>query len=220
MGMMMRRLVLFAGLLTFANAFGEDAAGTASLDGWLEQQAQIKSWSADVLQTRKLESLSHPLRSEGRVWFVQPNWFRWELGSPPRTIAVRSGDELVVAYPRLKRVERYSYHDQEDPSLRQALALLEVGLPSDPAAFRARYELTSTHRVADTMEFELQPADAAARRLIEAIRLEVGAVDMRLLATELVFPDGSKLRNEFSNYRLDPPLDPDLFSTEGWADGT
>jgi len=217
--MMSRSTVLLVGLLAFANAFGDDVAGAVSLDGWLEQQARVKSWSADVLQTRKIESLRQPLSSEGRVWFLQPNLFRWELGTPPRTIAVRSGDQLVVVYPRLKRVERYNYRDQEDPSLRQALALLEVGLPSDPKAFRARYELTATNRVADRVEFELRPADEAARRLIEAIQLEVGAMDGRLLATELIFPDGSRLRNEFRNYRLDPALDSELFSTESWADG-
>lgn len=216
--MLARQSVLLAGLLVFAQAFADDAVQAPSLDGWLVKQAMLKSWSADVLQTRTLESLSKPLRSEGRVWFVQPNRFRWELGDPPRTIAVRTGEELVVAYPRLKRVERYRYEDQDDAALSQALALLEVGLPSDPETFKQRYELLSSERVADTMAFELRPAAAEARRLIERIRLDVGADDLRLRATELVFPDGSRLRNEFSNYSRDSDVDPRLFSTDDWAD--
>ena len=60
------------------------------LDAWLAQQAQAKTWSADVVQIRKLKSLVRPLESRGRVWFRQPNRFRWQLGEPPRTIAVRT----------------------------------------------------------------------------------------------------------------------------------
>lgn len=206
-----------------AAARGVSAAGSAALDRWLERQAVLETWSARVEQTRTLKSLARPLVSEGQVWFAQPNRFRWELGDPPRTIAVRAGDGLVVAYPRLGQVERYAYGEQEDPALRQALALLEVGLPADPEAFHARYELLEAERDGSAWRFTLQPRETQARRLLERVVLEISAEDSRLLATELDFPDESVMRNEFSGHRLDPELPADLFEldleTAGSANG-
>ncbi len=186
-------------------------ATTDLLDKWLERQAQIRAWSADVVQHRKLKSLVHPLTSEGRVWFRQPNQFRWQLGDPPRTIAVRSAEELMVIYPKLRQAERYPVSGISDPAWKQVLTLLEVGFPSTKEAFYSRYKIVSANQVDKTLHFELQPLASAARRLLEKIRLEVSAQEFHLLATELVFPDGSIMRNQFSQHRLNPSLDDALF---------
>lgn len=184
------------------------------LNSWLNRQAQVKSWSADVLQIRKLKSLVRPLESKGRVWFAQPNRFRWQLGEPPRTIATRTDRELVIVYPRLKQVERYPISAASNSAWKEAMALLDVGFPSDPEAFHSRYELVSTKRSQKGWVLELRPAAKEALRLLERVRLEVSADDFILLATELVFPDGSTMRNQFSNHRLNPELDETLFEAE------
>src|SRR5207253_1472077 len=77
------------------------ASLNASLTAWLSAQTNIQTWSADFAQTRTLKSLTQPLMGTGRVWFAAPNRFRWELGNPAQTIAVRQPDELSVIYPRL-----------------------------------------------------------------------------------------------------------------------
>ena len=184
------------------------------LRAWLDQQAQVKTWSADVTQTRKLKSLTRPLESPGKVWFVHPNRFRWQLGEPPRTIAVRSENELLVLHPRLEQAERYSLGDDLDPAWRQALALLDVGFPSDRDEFYAQYEPLSATRKGDVWHLVLRPAAQEARRLIEQVRFEVVAEDYILRATELVFPDGSTMRNEFHEHQLNPELDEKLFEVD------
>ena len=197
-------------------------ASDQALDRWLEQQAGIHTWSADVLQTRALPSLSRPLETRGRVWFAVPNRFRWQLGEPARTVAVRTADELMVVYPRLQQIERYPFSDDLDPEWKQVLALLDVGLPSDAPAFYASYEVLKTESLDGAWLFHLRPASAAARRMLDAVRIQVAQTDYRLLATELVFPDGSTMRNEFDHHEIDPPMDPHLFefSSEwlGWSE--
>jgi outer membrane lipoprotein-sorting protein len=202
-------------LLLFAHpAFADTDPSKQFLDTWLTYQAQVKTWSADVVQIRKLKSLVHPLKSRGRVWFRQPNRFRWQLGQPPRTIAVRTEDQLLIVYPRLKQIEQYSLGNAIDPSWKQVLALLEVGFPSDPDAFHARYEMVQAERSGRVWHFKLRPADKQARRLLKQVRLEISIDDLTLLATELVFPGGSTMRNQFSNYQLNPDLDDALFKVE------
>jgi outer membrane lipoprotein-sorting protein len=210
-------LVLAASLLLFLIAPEVDGRTDSSeefLNAWLAQQAQVKTWSADVVQIRKLKSLVRPLKSRGQVWFEQPNRFRWQLGDPPRTIAVRKDEELLIIYPRLKQVERYSTGDDIDPSWKQVLSLLEVGFPSDADAFFAQYELLSTKKTKKSWKFELRPAAEAARRLLDRVWVEASRRDFSLMATELVFPDGSTMRNEFVRRRLNPDLGEGLFDFE------
>lgn len=185
-----------------------------ALEAWLSRQAELRSWSADVVQTRSLETLTRPLETAGRVWFVQPDRFRWQLGEPARTIAVRNAGELLVVYPRLLQAERYPLSGELDPAWQQALALLEVGFPRDRETFYSRYEPVSSARQGDVWRFELLPAAAEARRLVERVAFEVSATDSTLLATELAFADGSSMRNAFSNHRRNPEIDPATFAVD------
>ena len=181
------------------------------LNAWLAQQAEIKTWSADVVQIRNLRSLVRPLKSRGQVWFLQPNRFRWQLGDPPRTIAVRKDEELLIIYPRLKQIERFAGGEDVDPAWKQVLALLDVGFPSDAATFFARYKLVSATQSKKSWKFELRPAAEAARRLLDRITIEVSKRDFALLSTELTFPDGSTMQNRFIHRRLNPHLDKGMF---------
>ncbi len=186
----------------------------AALDGWLARQSEIQSWTAAVVQTRHLRSLAKPLESSGRVWFARPNQFRWQLGEPARTVAVRSGEELVITYPRLRQVERYSLGAEIAPMWRYVLDLLELGFPSDAESFHERYELTEATSKDGVWAFRLRPSAEEARTLLEAVRIEVSETDLRLVSTELIFPDGSRMKNRFSELRIDPPLEPALFEAE------
>jgi outer membrane lipoprotein-sorting protein len=186
----------------------------AVLSRWLDHHGAIDSWSADVTQIRSLKTLTRPLTSNGRMWFAQPNRFRWQLGDPPKTIAVRKDDVLMVVYPRLKQAERFPLGKEGESSWGQALALLEVGLPNGAETFCTSYELTGSSADAGTWAFDLRPADASARRLIERVRLEVTDKDLFLTATEIFFPDGSTMRNEFSGHQFDPVIDAAVFEVE------
>ena len=188
------------------------------LDAWLARQVAVKAWTAEVVQTRNIKALVRPLQAQGHVWFVQPNLFRWQLGTPPRTIAVRTQQELLIVYPQLKQIERYPFNNITDPAMQQALALLEVGFPANPERFHARYELLSVNTTTQVHQFELQPKDEQARRLLARVRLDVSTGDLILMATELEFPDGSTMRNAFSHHKLDPDIDVSLFhiDTQGY----
>jgi len=204
-------------LLTLLSSVGADPGIDSSrefLNTWMDQQANIKTWSADVVQIRNLKSLVRPLKSRGQVWFLQPNRFRWQLGDPPRTIAVRKDDELLIIYPRLKQIERFATGEDIDPAWKQVLALLEVGFPSDSDTFFARYELVRTTRLKKSWKFELRPAAEIARKLLDRVTVEISTRDFTLLATELVFPDGSTMKNEFIHRQLNPELDEALFDFE------
>ena len=181
---------------------------------WLAAQTNIQSWSADFLQTRSLKSLTQPLTATGHVWFAAPNRFRWELGKPAQTIAVRAPNEMLVIYPRFKRVERFPLNSQESGPWKDALALLEAGFPRSAAELEAQYNVLEQSVQGAIGRLALQPRSSAARRMMPRITIEFDTKDSSLRATELQFADGSSLRNDFSNAVLNPPVDTQQFSPE------
>ena len=203
--------IAIAALLTGINFQRASAAEPSALvRNWLFAQTNIHTWSADFLQTRMLKSLTQPLTATGRVWFAEPTRFRWELGNPPKTIALRATNDMLVIYPRLKRVERYQLNNAGE--WRDALALLETGFLRTESEMRSRFNLLSEIIIGDSCELTLQPKAAGARRMMPQIKLAFSTNDFALRATELQFADGSTMRNDFTNSVVNPNLEPILFA--------
>jgi outer membrane lipoprotein-sorting protein len=174
----------------------------------------MQTWSADFLQIRTLKSLTQPLTATGHVWFAAPNRFRWELGHPAQTIAVRAKDELLVIYPRLKRVERFPLAGEQAGPWRQALGLLEAGFPRSQAELDAQYNILNESVANQTCEVLLQPKSVGARRMMPQIKILFDTKDYSLRGTELHLVDGSIMRNDFTNEVLNPSIDGQKFSPE------
>ena len=195
----------------------------AVLAGWFASQTNLHTWSAEFTQTRTLKALSQPLQTTGRIWVALPNRFRWELGDPPQTVAVRRGDELVIAYPRLKRAERYALGGSQPKPWKDALALLDAGFPRSRAELEKHFRVTSVTQTNATYLIALQPRAAATRHFLPEIQVSLATNDFSLQATQVGFPDGSTLRNDYraaqvnpamDDARFAPPLDADFKVTE------
>src|SRR5581483_3981249 len=192
------------------------AATAAEMDPlvarWLAAQVNLQTWSADFVQTRTLKSLAQPLVSSGHVWFMAPNRFRWELGNPPQTIAVRAPSELLIFYPRLRRVERFPLTGGQTGQWRDALALLEAGFPRSQAELQARYNILSQNVAGGICVLRLQPKSETARRMLPLLEIDFDTQDLVLRGTQLQFADGSTMRNDFKNAVVNPKLDERMFA--------
>src|SRR5262249_25460992 len=137
-----------------------------ALSAWLATQTKIQTWSADFVQTRALKSLAQPLASPGHIWFAAPSQLRWELGSPPQTIALRVGSELLITYPKLKRVEHFPLTGEVTGPWRDALDLLQATFPRSESELRSQYLIVSQTVSNQTCEVVLQPKSVTARQMI------------------------------------------------------
>ncbi len=186
--------------------------GTALVDAWLSHQTNVHTWMANVRQTRTLKSLVQPLTATGRVWFEAPRQFRWELGDPPQTIAVRQPEQMLVIYPGLKRVERYPLDSTSTGPWRDALTLLDAGFPRSRLELEARFRLLESGATNGLPTLTLQPRSASARRLMPMLRVGIDPATNELRFTEIEFADGSSMRNEFTGTRINPTLPGDIFN--------
>jgi outer membrane lipoprotein-sorting protein len=188
------------------------AEASIALQQWFAAQTNLLTWSADLTQTRRLKTLTQPLIATGHVWFATPNKFRWEIGSPAQTIAVRSGDEMQVIYPRLKRVEKYPLTSDKMGQWKDTLGLLEAGFPRTESEMERQFRIVSLTASNDVSNLALEPRSAAARKMLPRITVSFSTNDFMLRATELQFGDGSVMRNDFRNGQTNPKIDEELFA--------
>jgi outer membrane lipoprotein-sorting protein len=172
---------------------------------WLAVQTNLQSWTGDFTQTRSLKVLAQPLVSTGKVW-VRPGEFRWELGQPPQTIVLREPGQLLIMYPMLKRVEKYSL-DNPPAQLKDALSLLDATLPRDRATMQKQFRLLAAAETNSVLQMTLQPNSVSARKFIGEIIIGFSTNDFSIALTEMKFADGSRLRNDFSHVVMNQPVD-------------
>ena len=212
----LRVMVFAAACIAAQNLFAADP--DAVLDAWFAAQKNVQSWSADFVQTRTLKTLTQPLTAKGHVDFVAPDQFHWALGEPARTIAVRSGDEMFVIYPLLKRAERYPLGTNTPKQLRDMMSLLQAGFPHSKADFAAEFQIRSLTETNGDWRFALQPKSKFAAQMMPELQISVATNDFSLASTELIFVDGSRMRSDFTNAVVNPPLDAKLFAWQPPAD--
>lgn len=206
------RVLLAVMLCSGATALAESADDPV-LSTWLDAHANLKTWSADLVQTRHLAALSHPLISTGRVYYSQPGLFRWELGQPPETIALRSTNELLLVYPGLKRAEHYPLDRDSGGPLRDVITLMEAGFPRDEDSLRKQYTVSTDNAGNESCRITLKPRAATARKLVARVSLVFQTNVFTLAESEIEFADGSRLRNTFTDSISNEPFPSDLFST-------
>lgn len=202
----------------FTAICGLAADTNAVLDGWLSAQTNLQTWEADFTQTRSLKALAKPLIATGHLHFAVPNRFRWELREPSQTIALRDAGEMWVIYPLLKRAERYSFNEKTPGEWRETLSLLQTGFPQSRAELDSRFRVVSLSETNGSWQLTLQPVNAFARRMMREITVGLATNDFALTATEMVFADGSRMRNDFTNAVLNPKIVDEVFRWQPEAD--
>jgi outer membrane lipoprotein-sorting protein len=197
----MKRILVIA--LSLCSSLAADQE--AILSGWLGVQTNVQTWAANFTQIRELKALRQPLVSTGQVWFAAPQNFRWELGAN-QTIAIRNNDTMLVEYPRLKRAEKYDFGDSGPNQWKDALGLLQSGFPRSRDEIDRDFNILSLSTTNNLYELGLEPKSIGARKMMPRINVLI-SMQLTLAGTELVFADGSRMRNEFSNVRTNVPVE-------------
>jgi outer membrane lipoprotein carrier protein len=186
----------------------QNAADLRPVMRWMDRQKEMRSLSADFTQTRAYRSLRDPLVSKGRIWFSAPGSFRWEIGDPPKTVVVRKMDGIYLIQPARKKAER---HSADDLRKKAGAAMFNFPMARDFADFQRQVEINDVAVDGDRCRVEVTPKDAQAKKFLAKIVFEFDTADGRLFSFEMRLREGSSMRNDFSNVRINPRLDKSLF---------
>lgn len=202
----MLRAALLASLALATSALAQ-APDLAPLRRWFARQDEVRTIAADFKQTRALRVLRDPVATPGRLWFSAPASLRWELGSPAKTIVVRKGGGLLLIEPAKKRAERLP----ADAADKKLGGMMRFPLANDFADFQRQFQVLALSTSGQRCHVELSPRDPQARRFLAAMKLDFNTASAHLLAFEMSLRDGSSMRNEFSNVRVNQKIDRAVF---------
>jgi outer membrane lipoprotein-sorting protein len=204
------RTFLLAFLFCLPAAFADVPVDLAPVKKWIARQDEFRSVAADFTQTRALRVLKDPVATPGRLWFTAAGALRWELGSPAKTIVVRKGDDTLIINPAKKTAERQPA--EGSPGARPGIgAMMRFPLARDFADFQRQFEVLALSSANNRTRMEIAPRDPQTRKFMKVIKIEFDSANGHLHAFEMAFKDGSSLRNEFSNVRVNQKFARDLF---------
>jgi outer membrane lipoprotein-sorting protein len=219
----MDRRVFLGGLLGLAGS-GLVRGGVvddAPVRGWIEKARSLRSIAVEFRQERHLRAVTRPLVTAGRVWYRADGALRWELGEPPKLIALRSaaGADVKVIEPAAKTVRFFAA--DEAGMKGGALGLLDAGFPESYEAFDRRFRLDGIERdEGGAWRVTTLVRDTALAAAVQRMVFIIGAGTSHLEGLEVWLRDGSRIVNQFSNLRENAPVPDSLFAvaTDGFRE--
>ncbi len=186
------------------------------VEAWLEKARETSTVQAEFTQTRWLKTFTRPLKSEGQLFFARPDLFRWEIKDPSPSMAIVGREKITILYPELNRAERFSREQVERSEWGDSFELMRTGFPQDIQTLKRRFNILSLEKAGPngTYALRLEVKGKKRKNPVEQAQIEFDATRGLLLATELFFKDGSRMRNEFRNVQLNRQLPADVFEAQ------
>lgn len=179
---------------------------------WIAQQSEIRTISADFTQTRSLKTVRKPLVTPGHIWFKSPQHLRWELGDPPKTLVIRKGNEILIITPAEKKVKRMLASEMSGPES-QIFGMMDFTNIRSLEEFQRQFEILSVKPSGDQCELELKSKSPSAK-FLSKLRLRFSTSSGVVLTLEMNFKDGSFMRNDFNNVRVNGSVEEGKFSQD------
>jgi outer membrane lipoprotein-sorting protein len=207
----MRLLLFSVCLFLTGSALAAETPDLAPVKKWIARQDEFRSVQADFIQTRALRALRSPVASPGRLTFATPNSLRWELGEPAKTVVLRKGDTYWLIQPAKKKAQRLSASNIGQEGGARGFAMMEFPLATDFADFQRKFEILDVKTEENRCHLEMLPRDAQARKFLSALKIDFDTKTGHMHSFEMATRDGSSMRNEFSNVRVNQKIDRRVF---------
>jgi len=207
-------MIRISACLLAAVALAGAQPDTTLLGQWIEGQQQLKSLEIDFRQERQLKGLRRPVVSEGRIWLDRAERMRWQVGDPPRQIAIYRDREAFVIQPSKKLVQHRKLGDESNRQTEAEAAFLETGMPRSLADFEKFFIILATNEDGANQRVRLRPRDGRASAAVTHIDLLLDRGRKVLAGYDVSFRDGSEIRTRFLRIRNNPPLDESLFQPD------
>ncbi len=203
------RLIPLGLLLLLGSLILVPHAGAGDLDEFLDRvessAARIDSFSCDFTQVRNLALFARPVVFTGRLYLVRPDRLRWEFAKPIPSILIldgntgrRCGEGNPASEFRLDR----------DPVMRLVAEQLRTWTSGGYRQLQGDFSLELEPGPA----LRLKPRQAGLASFLKRIVVVFDPETLQPVRVEIVEEGEDNTIISFSNYRLNPPLPPELFS--------
>lgn len=184
---------------------------TGPLKAWLEGQKSVKTLDAEFTQERTLAALKKPVSTPGRLTLAKPGKLRWDLGDPPKTIAVSDGETMTLVDVEKKRARRL---DADSSRARSFSLLGDDALNGGLEGFTQAFELVESRVTNGIYQLTTRPKDRRMRDQIGYVFFDIDPSTNQLRALEIRLDDKSRIRTVFRNTRINPKVPDSRFQVD------
>jgi len=206
-------VTLCVSALAFPAAAARRAAATDSLDEVIRKvqlaQSNTNTLQADFRQEKTLALLSNTEVSTGRFVYSKPNNVLWTYDAPKRVTMLIANGTLTTYYPDLRKAERIEvkqYQDRIFKYMGASGAIDELG---------AWFNFTFTN-TSDKPYFvlDLDPKSKTVAKRVRHLRIYIDRKTFLTTQFEYTEGDGDKTRYEFTNVKVNAPIESSRFSLQ------
>jgi outer membrane lipoprotein carrier protein len=171
-----------------------------------EQQQKTTSLEADFRQEKTLALLAKPEVSTGRFIYQKPNSVLWTYDAPKRVTMLIAGGVLTTYYPDLKKAEKIEVKRYQDRIFKYMGA---SGAIDDLSTY---FNFTFSNRADQpTYVLDLSPKTKGIAKKVKHIRIWIDKKSYLTTKFEYTEADGDVTRYEFTNIRINQPIEQGRF---------
>ena len=174
----------------------------APLRNALEKQAQHKTVSVDVRQTKKIPALTEEIVLRGHLWMDPGKSFRWELGKPPVQTAIYNGSKVFLMDEEKKTALEL---EPDDRRAKPLLLMLGVGEGASFEKLTDTFTIAGTNTVGEHFIVSLVPK-GKLKRAITSMIMQVNTKTAFAERIEWTQKDGTVVVTEFFPPVVNKPL--------------
>lgn len=208
--------MIFAGLGFFSlfcfltiDSRAEKELDLAPVEKWLERMKGVKTIEATFVQQKYLRTLRSPLTTNGHLWLQYPDDFRWELGEPPATVAIRHQDVLTILKPKKKRAQLISLipkKGEEGAEVPASMHSIAKTFPRSMEELAEHFDILDIEMDEKAYQIMLKPKDKSLTAAMRRVVFFIDAEKYYLRAFEIQFRDKSRIRTTFTRIKFNPTI--------------
>ncbi len=204
---MLSRILPLTVVLASSLAFADELA---PLRIALEKQADHRTVSVDIRQTKKIPALTGETVQRGHLWMKPGEAFRWELGDPVRQRAVFDGRQVFLLDEKAKTGVRL---DPDDRRAKPLMLMLGIDEGATFDGLQEAFTIAGTNTVREHFIVSLVPK-GKLRRAINSMIMQVNTDTSFVERIEWTQKDGTVVVTEFFPPKLNGKLPAGIFEVE------
>lgn len=202
----MGRFVIGVLLLSATQETAADAAAAAALRKLTAKMRDVRTLTANVVQSRKTDLLDQPIVSSGSMAYRRdPALLAFHLTEPRRAEILLDKTSYQVYRPDEKRLERIDF--ESDDLTSRLLMVFEPKADEIHKAFR----ITGSEPRDGRIEVTLDSSDERFRKRLKKIVLTLVEADGALVRISYTDADGDEIQFDLSQVAVNPELPPEAF---------
>ncbi len=208
----MREITLFCILLLLSSSQPVFASDSQELSSFLaEIQAasdQVRSFSSDFVQERRLALFTEPVIFHGSLTVVRPDRLRWEFTSPVPSVLIFRGEQGIRCNDKAPPAH---FDLGTDPIMRTVAEQLWLWLGGDYSRLNTLYLMEKS----GPASLRIIPKNQAMLDYISSVTITFNKISKQPEKVEIADPGGDSTIISFNSYVLNSNTSDVLFSRCG-----